>query len=208
MRSGDTYRGVNDRASALRAATRISAISAGLGLAISAVALVLATASGSLALAAFGLESLVDAGASGVLVWRFGIERRDRDRGASVEQRARRVIGVVLLIVAVYLATASIRSLVVGPHPHESAGSAGLAAASLVVLPGVAYRKLALARRLGSRSLRADGLLTAVGAILAAITLLAVLLARYERAAAADPVAALIVAVVLFREAVGAFRDS
>jgi divalent metal cation (Fe/Co/Zn/Cd) transporter len=83
-----------------------------------------------------------------------------------------------------------------------------LAATAVVVLPGVAYRKLVLARRLGSRSLRADGLLTAGGAILAAITLAAVLVARYVRVEAADPAAALVVALVLLREAVGAFKES
>jgi divalent metal cation (Fe/Co/Zn/Cd) transporter len=198
---------VNDRPSLLTAAARVSALSSGLAVGISTAALILASESGSLALVAFGLESIVDAGASGVLVWRFRVEGRKPDRGAHVEQRARRVIGFVLISVAVYLLTASIRSLVIGSHPHESTGSVTLAAASVVILPAVAYRKLALARGLGSRSLRADGLLTAGGAVLAAITLAAILLARYERVAAVDPAAALVVAVVLLREAISAFRE-
>jgi divalent metal cation (Fe/Co/Zn/Cd) transporter len=168
----------------------------------------MASHTGSLALLAFGLESFVDAGASAVLVWRFRVEGRKPERGAHVERRARGVIGFVLVAVAIYLVGASIWSFTMGREAHESVGSVALASIGVVLLPGVAYRKLMLAGRLGSRSLRADGLLTAAGAGLAAITLGALLIARFADVAPADPAAALVVALVLLREALGAFRDS
>ena len=68
---------VNDRESHLHAAGAISLLSLTLGLVVGATALVLAVTTGSLVLAAFGVESLVDAGASALLVWRFRVERRD-----------------------------------------------------------------------------------------------------------------------------------
>jgi divalent metal cation (Fe/Co/Zn/Cd) transporter len=192
----------------LRAAARISALSTALSSALCIAGIALANGTGSLALLAFGLESLVDAGASAVLVWRFRAEGREPERGAHVERRARWVIAFVLVSVAIYLLGASIWSLTVGREAHESIGSVVLASIGVVLLPGVAYRKLALARGLGSRSLRADGLLTAAGAGLAAITLSALLLARYAGIGLADPLAALVVALVLLREAAGAFRDA
>jgi divalent metal cation (Fe/Co/Zn/Cd) transporter len=198
--------GVIDRAVLLRAATRISALSSALSLVIGSVALALAIPTGSLALVAFGLESMVDAGASAVLVWRFRVEGREPLRGAHVEQRARRVIGFVLLAVATYLIAASVRALLVGTVPREATASVVLAAASVVVLPLLAYRKLRLARKLGSPSLRADGLLTAGGAVLAAITLAAILAARYARLEAIDPTAAFVVALILLREAAAALK--
>jgi divalent metal cation (Fe/Co/Zn/Cd) transporter len=198
---------VSDRSGHLRAAARISVLSSAISLVLSGVAIALAAGSGSLALAAFGLESLIDAGASAVLVWRFGVERREPHRGDDIEHRARRLVGFVLIVVAAYLAVASIRGLVVGPILHVSAAAVVLAGFSVLVLPAVAHRKLDLARRLGSHSLRSDGLLTAGGAVLGVITLAAVVLARFEALRRADPVAALVVAVVLLREATAALRD-
>jgi divalent metal cation (Fe/Co/Zn/Cd) transporter len=195
---------MDDREPRLRAAGTISTVSLSLGLVVGATALVLAATTGSVVLAAFGFESLVDAGASGLLVWRFRVERREPHRAEVVERRAERALGVVLLLVSAYLVVASVRSLVVGSEPHESAGSIILAAVSVVVLPGIAYRKLSLARQLGSRSLRADGLLTTVGAVLAAVTLVAIVVTKATGVHAVDPVAALIVTLVLVREAASA----
>ena len=173
---------------------------------VAALALAFAAASGSLALAAFGLESLVDGAASGVLVWRFRTERRDAARGEEIEQKARLLVGMVLLAVASYLAVASVRALTTGTARHDSVGSVVLLVVSAAILPGVAYRKLSLARQIPSRALHADGLLTAVAAVLAAVTLAAVVVNRYARVTVADPVAALVMALVLLREALGALR--
>jgi divalent metal cation (Fe/Co/Zn/Cd) transporter len=199
---------VNDRESRLHAAGAISALSLALGLAVGATALALAVTTGSLVLAAFGFESLVDAGASGLLIWRFRVERREPHRADVVERGAERALGVVLLVVSVYLAAASVRSLLAGSEAEESAASVLLAAVSAVLLPGIAWRKLSLARGLASRSLRADGLLTAVGAVLAGVTLVAVLVSRVTGVHAVDPVAALLVTLVLVREAASALRWS
>jgi divalent metal cation (Fe/Co/Zn/Cd) transporter len=173
---------------------------------VAVLAIAFAVASGSLALAAFGLESLVDGAASAVLVWRFSIERREPSRAAEIERTARRLIGAVLVAVASYLFAASVGALVTGAARHDSTAAVMLLVVSTPVLPGLAYRKLSLARRLRSRALRADGLLTVVAAMLAAVTLIAVVVNRYARVTAADPVAALVMAVVLFREAFGALR--
>jgi divalent metal cation (Fe/Co/Zn/Cd) transporter len=189
----------------VRAAARISGLSCAVSLSVAVVALVLGLRQGSLALIALGLESVVDAAASGVLVWRFGVEAREPHRAEVLEARASTAIGAVLLMVATYLIVASIRSLAAGPAARGSAGSIAIAAVSLCLLPPIAARKVTLARRIGSRSLRADGALTVAGAVLAAVTLAAVLITRYTGFEAADPIAALVVATALVPEALGAF---
>jgi divalent metal cation (Fe/Co/Zn/Cd) transporter len=199
---------VNDRGRLLRSAARISALSCAVSMVIGAIAIALGTRDSSLALVAFGLESLVDGAASAVLVWRFGAEARRPHHGARLEQRVSRLIGGVLMVVAIYLVAAAVRSLITGPEAHVSSVSVALAAASLAVLPWIAFRKLSLARRLGSRSLRADGVLTLGGAVLAAMTLAAILLTRLLGFEAADPVSALVVAAALLSEAWRAVRGS
>jgi divalent metal cation (Fe/Co/Zn/Cd) transporter len=196
---------VPDR-SPLRAAIRISGLSLAVAIVLGTLAIVLTVDSGSLALAAFGLESLVDGAASGVLVWRFRTEHRDPERGEDIERTARRLVGLVLFMVAAYLGAASVRSLVVGAARHDSVGSIVLSAVSVLLLPSIANRKLVLARQLQSRALRADGLLTAVAAVLAAVTLAAVAVNRYARVTVADPSASLLMAVVLLRESLAALK--
>jgi divalent metal cation (Fe/Co/Zn/Cd) transporter len=196
------------RAGLLRAAARVSALSCLVSLVIAVFALVLGSATGSLALVAFGLESVVDSAASGVLLWRFGIEARHPHRGRRLEERVSRLIGAVLVVVATYLVTASVRALISGAATRESSASIALASASVALLPWIAYRKLTLARRLGSGSLRADGVLTLGGAVLAAMTLAAILITRYVGFEAADAVAALVVAAALLWEAARTFRGS
>jgi divalent metal cation (Fe/Co/Zn/Cd) transporter len=198
----------NHRAALLHAAVRISALSCAVSAAIAVAAIILGIQADSLALVAFGLESVVDGAASAVLFWRFGVEASHPHRGAGLERRVSRLIGGVLAVVATYLTIAAVRSLIAGPEAHVSSASIALAGASLAVLPWIAYRKLSLARRLRSRSLRADGALTLGGAVLAAMTLAAILMARFLGFEAADPVAALIVAIALLSEAVRALRGA
>ena len=178
-----------------------------LALVLAALALALAAGSRSLALAAFGLESAIDGCASAVLVWRFRTERRHPHRAEEMERSARRLIAVALFAVVGYLVVASVHALAAGTSPKGSTASVILAAGSVVILPGIAYRKRQLAGRLPSRALRADALLTMVASLLAAVTLAAVALNRYVRFEATDPIAALLMSAILLREAVGALRD-
>jgi divalent metal cation (Fe/Co/Zn/Cd) transporter len=199
---------VTRRAESLAAAAQISAVSCIVSLSVGAIALLLGTSAGSVALIAFGLESFVDGGASAMLFWRFGVESRQPHRAEHLERRASRIIGAVLLVVAVYLVAAAVRSLVAGPSSHPQSASIVLAAASVAVLPLIARRKLVLSGRLASRSLHADGVLTLAGAVLAGVTLAAILIARYSGFETADPLAALIVALALMVEAFGALKES
>jgi divalent metal cation (Fe/Co/Zn/Cd) transporter len=178
----------------------VSGVSVAWSLVVGTVAVGSGVAESSLALVALGLESLIDGSASVMLVWRFGVERRDPDRARRMEHVASRVIAITLLVVAAYVAAQAVRALVTGSEPDGEVAGVVIAAASIVVLPFLAVAKFRLARRLESAALRGDGVLTAAGAVLA----FAVLLGLVGNGAFgwwwSDAVAALLIAAFLARD--------
>ena len=173
-----------------------------------AASLIVGTATGSLALIAFGLDSGVDSIASATLVWRFGQERRHTKRGDELERRALGVVGATLVAIALYVLAQSVRSLAMRSHPEGSAFGIGLAAASLLVLPWLAYRKMTLANVLGSLALRGDAVLSGAGAALALVALAGQLLNRELGWWWSDSVAALFIAAVLMVEGLRGLRSA
>lgn len=154
----------------------------------------------STALVGFGLSSLVDGTASLILVRRFRHERLDLRPSDELERRAAQAIGLILLLIAGYLAVRAINALADGSGPKSSSLGVVLTGASVLVLPVLAGAKLRLAGPLQSQALRADGVLSAAGALLAAATLLGLLLNTTLDWWWADSVAALMISVVLLRE--------
>ena len=159
-----------------------------------------ALVSGSLSLLGFGVDAVIDSTASVALIWRFRVESAQPVRAARVERMAERVVGVSLILLAGYLVIGSIRALATQSHPDMSLASVALLVASVFVLPPLARAKYLVARQLSSGALRLDSILTAVAALLAAISLAS--LAASDRLGLwwADAVAAIIVAVILVRE--------
>src|SRR5690348_15181397 len=80
----------------------------------SVLVLVAAAAARSVALAGFGLDSLIEIVASTVVVWQ--LKGTDKAR----ERRALRVIGVAFVLLALYIAAQSSYVLAVGFRPHHS----------------------------------------------------------------------------------------
>jgi divalent metal cation (Fe/Co/Zn/Cd) transporter len=164
-------------------------------------ALAVSTATGSLALAGFALNALLDSSASAVLVWRFKRERSDPDAAEHFERRAQAFVAVAMFIIALYVGFQAIRALINASHADESALGILLAIVSLLVLPWLGRMKLLVASALPSRALRGDAVLTLAAAVLAAITLIALLGASALGWWWADPLAALLIAAALAVEA-------
>ena len=165
---------------------------------VGTAAVATAIASGSLALIGFGLNAVVDSSASAILVWRFRAQSSGQvERAARAERLALRVAAMAFVLIALYLAIQATRSLNSSSHPRATAFGIAEAAASLLLLPFLAGAKHTLARRLGSRALRADSLLTWSGTALSGAALIALVLRRALGWWWADPVAALAIAVVL-----------
>ena len=94
------------------------------------------------------------------------------------------------------------------PKPILQPSTVGLTllVASVVLLPPLAVAKRRVAARLGSGALRADSILTAVAAVLAAISLASLAASEALGVRWADAVAALIVAAIVFREGWSSLR--
>lgn len=199
---------VTARSSLLRRAVELSILSillSGLG---GAIAVAVGLSTGSLSLLGFGFDAAIDAAASIALVWRFVTESREPHRADRVERIAEFVIGCVLLFLAAYLTVGALRSLAGGLHPEVSVVAIGLLVASLAVLPPMALAKHRVAAALGSRALRGDSILTAIAAVLAAVSLGSLLADQWLGIAWADAAGAVVVAAIVTREGFASVRSA
>ncbi len=113
---------------------------------------------GSVAILAFGLDSLVELFAGGVLVWRLTADKDEEDAEAS-ERRAQRLIGLTFFLLAAYVVLHSGANLFgLLPAPEPSLVGIAIVAASAVVMTVLYVGKMRIATRLQSRSLRAEAM--------------------------------------------------
>jgi divalent metal cation (Fe/Co/Zn/Cd) transporter len=187
-------------------AVRVSQLSVAWNVAAGSAGAVVGLVTGSLALVGFGLDAIVDAAASAVLVHRFHVERRDPHRAEELERRARRILGTVLVAIGVYIGASAVNELASHHSPDKTTAGVLIALASLVVLPPLAFYKRRIASALGSTALRADSVLTIIAAALAAGALLGLILTDSFGWWWADSTIALVMAGVLLREGFGVLR--
>lgn len=122
------------------------------------IALAAGAAADSIALVGFGLDSGIEVAAAGVMLWRLVLETRGA-RGEELERAERHVhrfIGGTFLALAAYVAAQSLWTLARRDAPEESWIGIGLAVASIVIMPLLAWGKLRAARAIGSSALRAE----------------------------------------------------
>ena len=124
-----------ERRSLLASALRVSYFTIAWNGVVGAVALLVGVTTGSLALAAFALNALLDSTASVVLVWRFRRERTDPVAAEHLERRAQTWVIAAMYVVALYVGVQPVRALINVSHPEPTALAFGVAAASLLVLP-------------------------------------------------------------------------
>jgi divalent metal cation (Fe/Co/Zn/Cd) transporter len=193
---------VPDRDELLSAAIRWSVLSVGWALLVGTASLLAGVSSGSTALVGFGLSSLVDGTASLVLVWRFRHELHGERPGHELEHLAARAIGVILVLIGLFVAVRAVTALTHHDGPEPSSLGVVLTASSMLVLPILARAKLRLSGPLQSQALRADGVLSAAGAMLAGAALAGLALDAALDWWWADSVAALAIAGALMREGI------
>jgi divalent metal cation (Fe/Co/Zn/Cd) transporter len=187
---------------------RLCALTVAWNTIVGGAAVATAISTGGLSLIGFGINAVVDSSASAVLVWRFRAEEAGHaERAQSAERLALRIAGAAFGLVALYLLVQATRSLSAGRHFDSTLFGIGEAVASLLVLPILASAKYSLSRRLGSRALRADSLLTWSGVALASLALAALLAQRLLDWWWADPIGALAIATLLAWQGARALRD-
>lgn len=177
----------------------------------SAVGVWAGTRADSIALLGFGLDSLLELVAGAALAWRLGRALRQTrvpgvgadpaaDTDAPAERLALRVVGATFLALALYVGVEAVRAFAGDVAPRTSAVGIVLAAASLLVMPGLAAAKLRVAGRLGSRALRAEARETLACAYLSLTLLLGLGAHAAFGWAWADPAAAALMVPWLVRE--------
>ena len=191
----------------LRLARTLSIASVAWGAAAAVIGVVLGIMGGSLSLIGFAVDSAIDSAASVALVWRFHLEAHDAYAAERVEHVAARVLGGVLIAAAVALTIGAGRSLVTGGELHPLAGQSAVLVVSLVVLPPLAWAKARVARRLKSRALANDSLLTAAAAVLALVALVAAAATSTLGWSWADGLGSIVIAGILAREGAASLRE-
>jgi divalent metal cation (Fe/Co/Zn/Cd) transporter len=166
-----------------------------------AVAITAGVIASSIALVAFGLDSVIEFAAAAIVVWQLRGGSEDRDT------RALRLIGITFFVLAAYLAVESIRDLTGQARPGASVPGLVVSAAALLVMPLLAVAKQQTGRALGSRTLIADAAESAFCALTSGAVLLGVGLNAGLGWWWADPAAALVIAALAVREGIEAWES-
>lgn len=163
-----------------------------LGIAVLAVAAISAR---SVALAGFGLDSLIEIGASTVVLWELA------DTGEQRQRRALRLIGGAFVALAGYLTIQSTWSLIAGYHPRPSPAGIAWTAVTAAVMFALAAGKNHTGRALDNPVLITEGRVTAIDGLLAVAVLVGLVLNTTLRWWWADPAAGYVLVYYGLREA-------
>jgi divalent metal cation (Fe/Co/Zn/Cd) transporter len=155
---------------------------------------VAAVAARSVALAGFGLDSLIEIGASTVVIWELS------GTGEGRQRRGLRLIGYAFAGLAVYLLVQSTVVLAVGYHPRHSVAGIVWTAATAVAMFALAAGKARTGRALDNPVLRTEGRVTLIDGILATAVLAGLVLNAAAGWWQADPAAGYVLVYYAARE--------
>jgi divalent metal cation (Fe/Co/Zn/Cd) transporter len=161
------------------------------------VAITAALAAGSIALLGFGLDSVIEALASVIVIWRFTGDRRLSDQA---EQHAQRLVAISFFLLAPYVALDAIRTLVAGDHPSISWVGIGLSISSVILMPFLGRAKQRIGSGLASGATAGEGSQNLLCAYLAAGVLAGLIVNAAFGWWWADPVIALGIAGLAVKE--------
>ena len=159
-----------------------------------AVVIAAALAAGSVALAGFGLDSLIEIAASVVVVWQLN------DPADGRERHALRLIGGAFIALAIYIASQATYTLITANHPRSSTLGIIWTAATVAVMLALAAGKARTGKALKNPVLQTEGRVTLIDAYLAAAVLLGLVLNATAHWWWADPLASLVIVYYGLRE--------
>ena len=168
-----------------------------------AIAIGAGVAAGSIALVAFGVDSLIEVAAGLTIVWRFSGSRL---ASATSERRAQQIIAFSYFLLAAYVAVESVRDLAGSNEPGVSWVGIGLAALTAPTMPLLARAKRRVGYALGSAATVGEGGQNLICAYLSVALLAGLLLNALVGWWWADPVAALVIGAVAAREGIESWR--
>ncbi len=156
----------------------------------------------SVALAGFGLDSLIEIFASLVVIWQ--LKGADQQR----ERHALRLIGWAFLGLALYIVSQSAYALLARVPPGVSRGGLWWLLATLIAMLLLAAGKRVTGRQLGNPVLMTEARVTLIDALLAGATLLGVALNARFGWWWTDLLAALVIVYYAVREGRHALAES
>jgi divalent metal cation (Fe/Co/Zn/Cd) transporter len=147
----------------------------------------------SIALIGYGIDSTITGVASAIIIWRFSGDRVDSDEA---EARAQKIVAISFFLLAPYIIVSATHHLVVGSKAQPSWVGIGLALVSVTLMPLFGRAKKRIGNRLQSHATAGEGTQN----ILCAYLSIAILSGLAANAVLglwwADPLVALVVAVV------------
>jgi divalent metal cation (Fe/Co/Zn/Cd) transporter len=153
-----------------------------------------ALAARSVALVGFGLDSLIEIGASTVVIWELS------GTGAERQRRGLRLIGYAFTALAVYLLAQSTVVLAAGFHPRHSVPGIIWTAVTAAAMFALAAGKDRTGRALDNPVLRTEGRVTAIDGVLAVAVLAGLVLNAVAGWWWADPAAGYVLVYYAARE--------
>jgi divalent metal cation (Fe/Co/Zn/Cd) transporter len=167
------------------------------------VAVVAGRAADSVALIGFGIDSVIEAAAGFIVLWRF---REGAATSQTVERRAQQAIAVSFFVLAGYVAVESVRALINADRPETSVIGIALAAATLVTMPPLARAKARVGAALRSHATVAEGRQNILCAYLSGVLLVGLLANALAGAWWLDSVAALVIGALAVKEGIEAWQ--
>lgn len=157
---------------------------------------------GSIALTGFGLDSLIEIGASMVVVWQL------TGAGAQREKLALRLIGMAFIAIALYILVAATRTLILHMKPETSLLGIAWLVCTVIAMVALAQGKRITGTLLDNPVLVTESRVTMVDALLAAAILLGLGLHALLGWWWADPVASLVIVIYGVKEGRHAWAES
>ena len=110
---------------------------------------------GSVALLAFGLDSIIELLAGAVMIWRFWKEHDNEE--TETEEKALKMIGATFFLLAAFIVVQSIATLLgYFAEPQVSSWGIFITISSAVLMTVLFVYKNRIAKQIGSRALRAE----------------------------------------------------
>lgn len=174
------------------------------------IAITTGFATRSVSLEGFGIDSIIELVAGGVLLWRLLVEQRGGSGEAveGAERLASWITAFSLFGLALYMVGESAFALFTRTRPEASWWGVGLAIAAAIMMPLLWQGKLRVAKRIGSAALKADAMCSASCAYMSFTVLAGLLLNALFGLWWADSLAALALVYFIVREGIEALREA
>lgn len=170
-----------------------------LGVLVTAYAAIVAH---SIAIGGFGLDSLIEIGASMVVI------KELTNHGHHNHSKSLRLIGIGFFAIAMYIFIQTLYILSRGVHPHPSIIGITWTGLTLLVMLGLALGKKVVGKKLNNPVLLTEAKVTLIDAYLAGSVMLGLILNASFGLWWADPLAGLIIVFYGLKEGHAAFREA